>query len=156
MDETTVMMSRKRIDFSPDEKAFMRKQAAATNGDRLPYSTIARELNVRFRHQNEGRRTRQAVFDFMTAKDPEAPMRETIPFPFPIWKGMQELGVDIQEYVIDAVREKLCGTSTKPAPASGVQSAAESSHSPQSSSTETGAGSSKDQSKRSGKQGSRR
>lgn len=156
MDETTVTMSRKRIDFSQDEKAFMREQAAATNGDRLTYSAIARELNIRYKHQNEGRRTRQAVFDYMTAKDPEAPVREMVLFPYPVWRGVQELGENIREFTIAAVKEKLCQTSTKPAVPESAPSVAESSPSPQTPSTASGTGSSSSPSRKSGKQGSRR
>jgi hypothetical protein len=156
MDETQVITRPgTRIDFSADEITFMREQTAIQNGDRLSYASIAREMNSRYKDHNEGRRTRQSVYEFMTA-DPCAPVIERVAIPRDLLQQFRATGKGLEQIVINAIQEALsCKISTQPALPESAPSVAESSHSLQSSSPDTVTGSSNNQSKKFGKTGSR-
>jgi uncharacterized protein (DUF4415 family) len=152
MDETQVITRPgTRIDFSADEITFMREQTAIQNGDRLSYASIAREMNSRYKDHNEGRRTRQSVYEFMTA-DPSAPVIERVAIPRDLLQQFRATGKGLEQIVINAIQEALsCKTSTQPAQPESAPNAAGSSPSPQTSSPDTVTGSSSNQSRKSGK-----
>lgn len=156
-DEQIIIRNGKRIDFSADEIVFMRQQAALQNGDRSSYASIARELNHKFRDHNEGHRTRQSVYEFMTA-DPDAPVIERVAIPRELLRQAKAAGLNIESMVIAKIKEALnsCETSTPPVLPENASSAAGSSPSQESSSTSTATGSSSSQSKKSGNQVKRR
>jgi uncharacterized protein (DUF4415 family) len=156
MEETqAITRNGTRIDFSSEEITFMRKQTAIQNGDRLSYASIAREMNIRFKAHNESRRTRQSVYEFMTA-DPCAPVIERVAIPRDLLQQFRATGKGLEQIVINAIQEALsCKISTQPALPESAPSVAESSHSLQSSSPDTVTGSSNNQSKKFGKTGSR-
>jgi uncharacterized protein (DUF4415 family) len=156
MEETqAITRNGTRIDFSSEEITFMRQQTAIQNGDRLSYASIAREMNIRFKAHNESRRTRQSVYEFMTA-DPCAPVIERVAIPRDLLQQFRATGKGLEQIVINAIQEALsCKISTQPALPESAPSVAESSHSLQSSSPDTVTGSSNNQSKKFGKTGSR-
>ena len=156
MEETqAITRNGTRIDFSSEEITFMRQQTAIKNGDRLSYASIAREMNIRFKAHNESRRTRQSVYEFMTA-DPCAPVIERVAIPRDLLQQFRATGKGLEQIVINAIQEALsCKISTQPALPESAPSVAESSHSLQSSSPDTVTGSSNNQSKKFGKTGSR-
>ncbi len=154
MEETQIITRNgTRIDFSGDEITFMRDQAIAQNGDRLSYAGIARELNIRYKDYNEGRRTRQSIYEFMTA-DPDAPVLERVAIPRNLLQQFRATGRGLESIVIAAIQEALkpCETSMQPVQPESAPNAAESSPSPQLSSPGTVTASSNNQSKKSGKQ----
>jgi hypothetical protein len=157
MEETqAITRNGTRIDFSSEEITFMRKQTAIQNGDRLSYASIAREMNIRFKAHNESRRTRQSVYEFMTA-DPCAPVIERVAIPRDLLQQFHATGKGLEQIVINAIQEVLkpCEISTRPVQPESAPSAAESSPSRQGSSADTATGSSNNQSKKFGKTGSR-
>jgi len=141
-----------RIDFSAEEIAYMREQATMQNGDRQSYASIARELNIRYKNHNEGRRTRQSVYEFMTA-DPDALVLERVAIPRDLLQQFRATGGKLESLVIAAIQEALniCETSTAPVQPESASNAAGPSPSPQSSSIDTATGSSSNQSRKSGK-----
>ncbi len=154
MEETQIVTRNvTRIDFSADEIAFMREQTAIQNGDRMSYASIAREMNIRFKDHNEARRTRQSIYEFMTA-DPDALVLERVAIPRDLLQQFRATGKVLEQIVIEALQEALkpCETSMQPAQPESAPNAAESSPSPQTSSPDTVTGSSSNQSKKSGKQ----
>ena len=156
MEETqAITRNGTRIDFSSEEITFMRQQTAIQNGDRLSYASIAREMNIRFKAHNESRRTRQSVYEFMTA-DPCAPVIERVAIPRDLLQQFRATGKGLEQIVINAIQEALsCKISTQPALPESAPSVAGSSPSPQTSSPDTVTGSSSNQSRKSGKPGSR-
>ena len=153
MEETQIVTRNgTRIDFSADEIAFMREQATMQNGDRQSYASIARELNIRYKDHNEGRRTRQSVYEFMTA-DPDTPVLERVAIPRDLLQRFRATGGKLEPLVIAVIQEALnpCETSIVPVQPESAPSVAGLSPSPQSSSPGTVTGSSSNQSRKSGK-----
>ncbi len=154
MEDTQIVVKNgKRIDFSKDEITCMRDLVKMQkNGERMSYADIARELNRRYKDYNGGHRTRQSVYEFITA-DPDAPVMERVAIPRDLLQRFRATGGKLESIVIAAIQETLniCETSTVPVQPESAPSAAGSSPSPQSSSISTVTGSSNNQSRKSGK-----
>ena len=85
------------IPFSDDEIKDMRD-----NYEEMSYGEIAALLNSKYHDRNQGKRTRQVVYQFLQT-DPEKPVRIQIKLPKKINDLLRDRGLSPEQVIISAL-----------------------------------------------------